>query len=413
MSNNLLFSKADWFSIESARKEQMATAISGFDPERLLNSSMEDIATYFEGEYELNVPELMADEAVADQKEKDIDVSRDPDRYWGPGGPQSVTGTEIFVIIPFTGDPGLFHVRPSTFTMNPPRAEIKGTSLIIRVADINPDPKRVKAEIDNRIQSIQGCLANLRKNVEGFNAGVRADALRQLTSRKEKLLRDRNLVSELGFKLKERPDIPKTYAAPEVKRKIKPKLPPQSTQPFKPEPAISTEDYEHILSVFQSVATVMEQSPSAFATLGEEALRMQFLVQLNGHYEGQATGETFNFGGKTDILLRVDGKNIFLAECKFWGGPKKLTETVDQLLSYSSWRDSKAAILIFNRQKNFTNVLEAISPTMESHPNYKRTINVPGETHFRFILSNKDDPAREIMATVLAFDVPKPSASKS
>jgi hypothetical protein len=27
-----------------------------------------------------------------------------------------------------------------------------------------------------------------------------------------------------------------------------------------------------------------------------------FLVQLNGQYEGQATGETFNFEGKTDMI---------------------------------------------------------------------------------------------------------------
>jgi hypothetical protein len=409
MSNDLLFSKADWFAVERARKELMATAISSLDPERLLNSSLEDLATYFEGEYELDVPELMAEEAAADQKEKDIDVSRDPDRYWGAGGPQLVRGTEVSVIIPFTGNPELFYVQPTTFTMNSPRAEIKGTSLIIRVAGINPDPKRVKAEIDNRIQSIQGYLANLRKNGAGFNSGVRAEALRQLTSRKEKLLRDRNLVSELGFKLKERPGMSKTYAAPEVKRKIKPKLPPQSAAPFKPEPAILTEDYEHILKVLQDVAIVMERSPLAFASINEEALRMHFLMQLNGHYEGQATGETFNFGGKTDILLRVEGRNVFLAECKFWGGPKMLTETVDQLLSYSSWRDSKTAILIFNRRRNFTKVLEAISPTIEVHPNYKRTENVPGDTLFRFILGNKDDPAREIMLTVLAFDVPEPS----
>jgi hypothetical protein len=38
----------------------------------------------------------------------------------------------------------------------------------------------------------------------------------------------------------------------------------------------------------------------------EEDLRQHFLVQLNGQYEGQATGETFNFQGKTDILIRAE-----------------------------------------------------------------------------------------------------------
>jgi len=44
---------------------------------------------------------------------------------------------------------------------------------------------------------------------------------------------------------------------------------------------------------------VLERSPKAFAHMEEEHLRDQFLVQLNGHYEGQATGETFNAEGKT------------------------------------------------------------------------------------------------------------------
>ena len=56
------------------------------------------------------------------------------------------------------------------------------------------------------------------------------------------------------------------------------------------------------------MAQVMERSPSAFSTMDEESLRSHFLVQLNGHYEGQATGETFNYEGKTDILIRSEGK---------------------------------------------------------------------------------------------------------
>lgn len=57
----------------------------------------------------------------------------------------------------------------------------------------------------------------------------------------------------------------------------------------------------------------MELSPHAFLEMDEEALRSHFLVQLNGVYEGAATGETFNFQGKTDILIRKDGKNVFAA----------------------------------------------------------------------------------------------------
>jgi hypothetical protein len=78
-------------------------------------------------------------------------------------------------------------------------------------------------------------------------------------------------------------------------------------------------------------------------------LRTHFLVQRSGQYEGRATGETFNYQGKTDILIREENRNVFIAECKFWKGEKQFLETIDQLLPYVSWRDRKAAILIFDR----------------------------------------------------------------
>jgi hypothetical protein len=44
-------------------------------------------------------------------------------------------------------------------------------------------------------------------------------------------------------------------------------------------------------------------------------------------------GETFNFEGKTDILIRVEALNVFIAECKLWKGEKQFLATIDQLLS--------------------------------------------------------------------------------
>ena len=154
-----------------------------------------------------------------------------------------------------------------------------------------------------------------------------------------------------------------------------------------------------------NMAHVMERSPSAFESMGEEDLRTHFLVQLNGHYEGQATGETFNYEGKTDILIRTEGRNIFIAECKYWGGPKKLTETIDQLLGYTNWRDTKTAIVIFNRQKNFSRVLDVIPETMAAHANFKRALDPVSDSEFRYIFAHRDDPNRELTLTVLVFDV--------
>ena len=135
--------------------------------------------------------------------------------------------------------------------------------------------------------------------------------------------------------------------------------------------------------------------------------RNHFLVQLNGHYEGQATGETFNQKGKTDILIRENGRNAFIAECKFWSGAKAFGDIIDQLLSYTSWRDMKTAIFLFNRNKDTSNVLKQIPDLVRMHPNYKRdnpgTLN---ETRFRYMLHQAGDVNRELFLTVCVYDIP-------
>lgn len=152
---------------------------------------------------------------------------------------------------------------------------------------------------------------------------------------------------------------------------------------------------------------VIEQSPGAFREIDEESLRTHFLVHLNGHYAGDATGETFNYEGKTDILIKVDGRNIFIGECKFWSGEKAYLETLDQVLSYLSWRDTKAAVLIFNRNKDFSGVLTKIKAATPEHPNFKKLAMERSESSWSYLFGHKDDANREILITVQAYNVPE------
>ena len=159
------------------------------------------------------------------------------------------------------------------------------------------------------------------------------------------------------------------------------------------------------------MALAMERSPRTFSKLKEEEIRDFFLIILNAHYEGQATGETFNYGGKTDILIRVEGKNVFIAECKFWRGEKTLIKTIDQLLGYTSWRDTKIAILLFNKNKDFNYVLEKIDTIVKGHSCYKREISLKSrklnnETVFSYIFHQPEDVNREIFLTIMVFNIP-------
>lgn len=75
-------------------------------------------------------------------------------------------------------------------------------------------------------------------------------------------------------------------------------------------------------------------------------------------------------------------------------------------MGYTSWRDTKTAIVLFNRQKDFSRVLSNIPDATKAHSNFKRELSQPSETNFRYVFSHKHDPNRELTLSVLAFDVP-------
>lgn len=172
-----------------------------------------------------------------------------------------------------------------------------------------------------------------------------------------------------------------------------------------PDWRLRDEHYEHILSVLSNTALVMEKSPKAFSELEEEDLRWHFLFQLNGHYEAGATGETFHLGGKTDILVSWEGRVVFVAECKIWKGAESLTGALDQLRGYTTWRDTKVALLIFSKNANFGAVLGQIPTIVRSREGYKCDLACDTEAGFRFEFSHPDDRQRKLTVTILAFDV--------
>jgi hypothetical protein len=242
--------------------------------------------------------------------------------------------------------------------------------------------------------------------IDAHNQSLPQAAEQAIHQRRERLLAQSQRAEALGIPIRRRADAPKTYALPTVKRKATPTLPPATTAQFKPEPALTMELYEHILKVVQDMALVMERSPDAFKAMNEENLRQHFLVQLNGQFEGKATGETFNMAGKTDILLREGDRNVFIAECKFWKGPKAFGEAINQLLGYATWRDSKTAILVFNRGTETSTVLTGIDAVAKAHGNFKRVVTWPHESGFRYVLHSSGDKNRELVLTVLVFHVP-------
>lgn len=381
--------------------------VDGLKEDRFLNTSPSDLSAYLVKKYRIEPVQLDKGAWYADQRDSHVDVRFDQNRWISDRSrPALVPGQKIEIRVPFTGDQNLLFSQSNTMSSSPPRAEVDGQEIVLKYEIPADSDKDIRSEIDRTITDIETHLSWQSGLLSAHNEALARTADQVVKVRRDRLLANSSRLVSLGIPVRARTDSPKTYALPEVRRKSSPSLPPASSTAYEPEPAWALEHYEHALTVIQQMTMVMERSPAAFRAMDEEALRQHFLVQLNGHFEGKATGETFNMQGKTDILLREKDKNVFIAECKFWKGPKKFGEAIDQLLSYTTWRDSKTAILVFNRDVEMSTVLTGVSNISEVHSNFKRRVDWPHETGFRYVFHSNGDSNREFILTVLVFDVP-------
>jgi hypothetical protein len=407
-SKGLLFVTHDLDHILRSTMQAMGQEVERLDANRILNTAREDLKRYLVEKHGITPITLLRDQWYADHQEVQVDVRHDQMRWIDDRRrPVMIAGERFEVRVPFDGEAELFYARANTFSMNPPRATIEKNELVLRYDSPADQPRDVRPLVDGALADIEQHLGWQRPMIDAHNTALPAAAEHAIEQRRNRLLAQSQRAEALGIPIRRRDNAPKTYAVPTVRRKAAPTLPPATTAQFKPEPVWAMEQYEQALKIMQDMALVMERSPKAFRSMDEEALRQHFLVQLNGQFEGKATGETFNMEGKTDILLREGDRNVFIAECKFWKGPKAFGEAIDQLLGYATWRDGKAAILVFNRGTDTSTVLAGIDATAKAYGNFKRTVNWLHESGFRYVIHTNGDSNREITLTVLVFHVPK------
>ena len=323
------------------------------------------------------------------------------------GRPTQREQTKLVLVVPFVGDKEVFRCRARTFSHNPPRADIRDSQIRLVWQGDNGDVTSVRAYFEASLDKIEGHLAWSRADIGRFNAELPELVTGLVRSRRSELLADRNLEAGLGFPVRRREGGP-TFWVP-IKRTIvkAPRLRSAGAVPFSPEPVLSEAHYNEALSILANARNALERTPSMTARLNEEQIRDLLLMALNSQLEGQAGGELFNGAGKTDILIRVDDRNIFIAECKIWRGPKTVREGLDQLLSYLVWRDTKAALLLFIRSRDETAVIVKAVDEIQRHGNCKRTTAGGSTIEDRrdFVFQAHGDTAREIRLAFLPFSL--------
>src|SRR5262249_40612303 len=149
-----------------------------------------------------------------------------------------------------------------------------------------------------------------------------------ITARRTRIQQHEGLSSILNIPIKRRDGAPSIRPI-KVEKKITKPLPSPPKSGFKPEPGITAELYNEIVSMIRHEGRTFETTPKTYAVHDEEELRDIIVAHLNGHYEGGATGETFRKSGKTDIRIEDDNRAAFIAECKIWRGSKDIPGAAD------------------------------------------------------------------------------------
>ena len=167
---------------------------------------------------------------------------------------------------------------------------------------------------------------------------------------------------------------------------------------------IPEEHYKEILKILRQCGSSMEKIPDTYIQMGEEKLRNIFVSHLNVTFEGQAQAECFRNKGKTDICIEYNNRAAFIAECKIWKGINTIQNTINQLLGYTTWKDTKLSIIIFNKNnKDFFSLINTFEENIINVENYYRH-NKIGMNEFELLL-NSDNKGQYIKIRIFIFNL--------
>jgi len=75
-------------------------------------------------------------------------------------------------------------------------------------------------------------------------------------------------------------------------------------------------------------------------------------------------------------------------------------------LGYLTWRDYKAALIIFNKHNSkFSEILDKIPNILKEHPQIKKFSGQKDAGEWDFVFMSKEDEARLVYVRVFIFDI--------
>lgn len=326
-----------------------------------------------------------------------------------------VDGVRVTFKIPFDGEPELFELQPSSRILsrfatqsfvNPHGEECGSFTLDFEYTkqelqnEGEAMAEYVQKRFDREFESYKTMIGYVNAEVESFNNGLASSAIQLLEARKKKADSFFAISNALQIPLTASENAPNTTPI-QLKRIVRQPAEKPAIKSAIPERYISDRDYENINNIIAMCGTAMEKTARAYYANTEEELRDFLLATLNTHYD-EATGETFRKIGKTDILIEFENKAAFIGECKIWHGEKLLQGAIQQVINYSTWRDTKVSVIIFNKEnQSFPLIIEKIQKWIKANA-VAYTQTKPSVWTCKY---HRTDMNVDIQLTILAFDL--------
>lgn len=315
--------------------------------------------------------------------------------------------------VPYVGYYFLFFLSPSTRLMHHPNVNVPSLDSGTLTAEFelyDQNEKQFEHDKNHLLEGITGNVTNINNDLQRFKAEVISTFENAFERKKEKVLSENSFFEKLNININKKTDT--IFKVPIAKKRIIPEpiVDKKTTKKYTETPAMDDAFYSDIIEVIYTFFKSVEKKPSIFKTKDEEGLRDYVLPTLETRYDNTTvTGETFNKGGKTDILIKYkDGTNLFVAECKYWKGEGILHETINQLFDrYLTWRDSKVSIIFFVTNKEFSKVLKTMQESIPKHEYFVRENGSNGESSFSYIFHFPTDKDKIIYAEIMAFHFPE------
>lgn len=316
-----------------------------------------------------------------------------------------VDGIIASFFYPYSGEDVLFKCQASIFSLGGyPEISLQNGYLIIKAEralnEMNDDgaKDRLLAAVKSELDDVKQGLGYANSDVNAFNNGLKRYISDAITTRKSKVQSFYNIAQMFEVPIEK-----KEYAKKHIplERKIVPIAHKYDSESYY---NVSDSDYKDVLDTLKHTLSTYERTPESYKSMQEEDLRNTLLATLNATYKGTATGETFRRKGKTDICIEQENRAAFVAECKIWKGAKALTDAVDQLDGYLTWRDCKTALIVFVRQKDFIKVLEKAKDALNNLENM-RSLRELDKNEFECVYISNSHPGQLVKMRVMLFDL--------